>query len=119
TGSLDLNDHLITCDGSGTGVWLDGTAASLQGGANQNGTIGNCDIGVFVEGEGFHNILGLVAVDNVIAGIDLFSNNNFLGFSSCDNNGDTGSPIVGVGVAIVGEGNNLYSVSAVNNKNGF
>ncbi|MCO1335061.1 hypothetical protein MO867_12020 [Microbulbifer sp. OS29] len=111
-GSLDLNDHVVTCNGTDVGILLDGQAASLQGGVSQNGTVGNCATGISVEGKGFHSIQGVVLMNNGLTGIEIISDQNSVSLSSSENNGDTG-------ITISGARNSLLLVAAENNVTGI
>ncbi|AWF81567.1 hypothetical protein BTJ40_12445 [Microbulbifer sp. A4B17] len=98
-GSLDLNGFTVSCNGSGVGIRLEGTAANLTGGALQDGVITNCGAGMVVLGD-FHNIVGVNVMDNQSLGILFPANNSNLIQSVIINN-------AGVGVVVTGINNNV------------
>ncbi|WP_444912411.1 NosD domain-containing protein [Microbulbifer sp. PAAF003] len=71
SGSLDMNGYVLTCeDSDSAGISLEGLGAVLVG-----GTIDTCGISVFLEGDGFHSVQGLIS-DSPGVGFIVESDNN-------------------------------------------
>ncbi|WP_444907365.1 right-handed parallel beta-helix repeat-containing protein [Microbulbifer sp. SSSA008] len=72
SGSLNMGDYSLTCttggDLGGAGIRIEGNGATLTG-----GVIDGCFDGVFLEGEGYHKVLGTEVVNSVNDGIDIDS----------------------------------------------
>ncbi|WP_444898230.1 NosD domain-containing protein [Microbulbifer sp. SSSA005] len=100
-GSLDMNGFSVSCGGSGVGIRIEGIAASVTGGALQDGVITNCGAGMVVLGE-FHSIFGVNITDNMNLGLVIPGDNNSLLHSVIMSNAN-------VGVVVIGSNNTISS----------
>lgn len=103
--TLDLNGKTISCDGSAgsIGILLSGEGATVK-----NGTVTNCEAGVYAGGGGMHTIKDIEAIDNfgekdvdLSGGFVVLSDNNVLGNVKANGNHPVGIQLVGDGNVVV------------------
>ena len=99
--SLDLNGHTVSCDGSAgsIGIMLSGEGATVK-----NGTVTNCETGIYAGDDGMHTIRDMLAVDNIGSkeillngGIVVDSDNNTLRNVTVTGNNPVGMVLYGNG----------------------
>ncbi|MCO1336278.1 right-handed parallel beta-helix repeat-containing protein [Microbulbifer sp. OS29] len=104
SGSLNLNGHSVNCDALvGTGIFLDGTAASVY-----NGEVFNCQNGIQPDGNGFHNIQNISTYSNTY-GIYLTGNNNSITQTTIFKNS--------LAIYVIGDNNSIL-FNDINNNSG-
>ncbi|WP_444942410.1 NosD domain-containing protein [Microbulbifer sp. ZKSA004] len=103
TGSLDMAEYTLRCDGSAVGIQIDGVAAFLS-----NGVVTLCDIGISLDGTGAHNIQAIRVDGTDISGIAVNSSFNSVIQSGIFKNS-------GTGIFITGDNNNVSSSSILDN----
>ncbi|MCO1336363.1 right-handed parallel beta-helix repeat-containing protein [Microbulbifer sp. OS29] len=108
TGSLNLNNFDISCNGAGTGIFINGISASIIGGSNLTSTVSNCGVPIRIEGDGFHTMQGVNVTGTFVTGIAIQSDHNFLLQVNSSNTS-------GSGIRIFGENNSLVSTTTDNN----
>lgn len=104
TGGLDLNGFTLECGGGAAiGIEVLGNSAVLS-----NGMIDGCNIGIFVNGDGFHSVQSMTVQDGLSTGIWLVSENNIV-------NGSTVTGAFDRGIDLNGANNSAIGNSLVDN----
>jgi parallel beta-helix repeat protein len=107
--NFNMKGFTLDCNGDDEhGITVIGEDAVIQ-----NGTITDCDDGVFVAGTGGHQLLKLTVIENESDGIELDSDNNTLVGNTAEDNGADGFDIESSGNRLVD------NVATENNSDGF
>ncbi|WP_444908006.1 right-handed parallel beta-helix repeat-containing protein [Microbulbifer sp. SSSA008] len=103
SGSLYMNGYTLTCNLDNLPLFTDAAGIRITGMASlvTDGTVNNCNYGIFVVGTGFHTISDMTITNSLEDGIDLRSDNNtaiknhiqFSGEDGIDMQGDFSSVI--------------------------
>ncbi|AWF80421.1 hypothetical protein BTJ40_06125 [Microbulbifer sp. A4B17] len=88
-GSLDMGDFSVTC-ATGVGSGSAGIRILGQGAVLTGGTIDGCYDNIFIEGVGYHTVIGTELINSVDDGIDIDSVFNIINGCTITNSGRVG-----------------------------